>query len=133
LGEERRAICGTGPADNQFDKPAAQTRGHGHPCGFPGLGLAANLHDYALALVQPLAAGDNLALGQEGGPVAADIDERRPERRQEPHDPAEMQAACFTAVAALDEEFDGHARFEQRRAPLARARRYQQFASQLGR
>ena len=91
------------------------------------------MHDYALALVQPLAAGENLALGQEGGPVAADIDERRAERRQEPHDSAEMSAAGFTAVAALDEELDGHALFEQRRAPLAGAGRYQQFASQLGR
>ena len=91
------------------------------------------MHDYALAFVQPLAARENLALRQEGGPVAADIDERRPERRQEPHNSAEMNAPGFTAVAALDVEFDGHTRFEQRRAPLARARRYQQFASQLGR
>jgi hypothetical protein len=81
LGEERRAFCGTGASDNQFDEPAAQARGSRHPCGFAGLGLAANLHDNALAFVQPPAARENLALRQEGGPAAANVDERRPERR----------------------------------------------------
>ena len=91
------------------------------------------MHDCALAFVQPLAARENLAVRQEGGPVATDIDERRAERRQQSRDPAEMNAAGFTALATLDVEFDGHALFEQRGAPLARARRYQQLASQPGR
>jgi hypothetical protein len=133
LREERCAICGTEAADDQFDEAAAQGGRHCHPCGFAGLSLAADLHDYALALVQPLAARKNFAVRQERGPVAADIDEHRAERRQKPRDPAEMNAAGFTAVAALDVEFDGHTLFEQRRAPLARARRDQQLASQLGR
>jgi hypothetical protein len=133
LGEERRAFCGTGAADNQLDEPAAQARGGRHPCGFAGLGLAANLHDDALAFVQPPAARENLVLRQEGGPAAADVDERRPERRQEPRDSTEMNAPGLTAVAAFDEELDGNARFEQRRAPLARTRGYQELAIQLGR
>jgi len=110
-----------------------QARGHRQPRCFAGLGLAADLHDDALAFVQPPAARENLALRQEGGPVAANIDECRPERRQKPCDSAEMNAPGFAAVATLDVELDGNALFEQRRAPLARARRYQQFASQLGR
>jgi hypothetical protein len=97
------------------------------------LGLTADLHDDALAFVQPFIAWENLALRQEGGPVAANIDERRTDRRQEPHDSAQMNAPSFTAVAALDMEFNGHTLFEQRRAPLARARRYQQLASQPAR
>ena len=133
MGEERRAICGTGSADDQLDEAAAQARGHRQPRCFAGLGLAADLHDYALAFVQPPTARENLALRQEGGPVAANIDECRPERRQKPCDSAEMSAAGFTAVAAFDVQFDGHTLFEQRRAPLARASRYQQLASQLGR
>jgi hypothetical protein len=84
-------------------------------------------------LVQPSIARENLALRQEGGPVAADIDECRAERRHQLAHPAQMNAPSFTAVAALDIELNGHSHFEQRRAPLARARRYQQLASQLGR
>jgi len=133
LGEERRAFCGAGAADQQFDEPAAQARGGRHPCGFAGLGLSAHLHDDALAFVQPPAARENLAVRQEGGPAAADVGERRPERRQEPRDSAEMNAPGLTAVAAFDEELDGNARFEERRAPLARARGYQELAIQLGR
>ena len=133
MGEERRAFCGTGAADQQFDEPAAQARGGRHPCGFAGLGLAAYLHDDALAFVQPPAARENLAVRQEGGPAAADVDERRAERRQEPRDSTEMNAPGLTAVAAFDEELDGNARFEERRAPLARARGYQELAIQLGR
>jgi hypothetical protein len=133
LGEERLAICGTVPADSQFDEPAAQGRSHRHPCSFAALGFAADLHDNALAFVQPLAARENLGVRQKGGPVVANIDERRAERRQKPHHSAEMNAAGFAAVAALDVEFDGHALFEQRRAPLARSRRNQQSAIQLGR
>ena len=45
----------------------------------------------------------------------------------------EMNAPGLIAVAAFDEEFDGNALFEQRRAPLARARGYQELAIQLGR
>ena len=133
VGRERLPTFETGAADNQFDEPAAQARGGRHPCGFAGLGLAANLHDDALAFVKPPAARENLVLRQEGGPAAADVDERRPERRQEPRDSTEMNAPGLTAVAAFDEELDGNARFEQRRAPLARARGYQELAIQLGR
>jgi hypothetical protein len=133
LGEGRRAIRGTGAAEDQFDEPAPQGGRHGHPSGFAGLGLAADLHDDALAFVEPPAARENFALREEGGPVAADINERRAERRQEPDDSAEMNAAGFTAVAALDVELDGHTRFEQRRTPLAGTRRNQELASQLGR
>jgi hypothetical protein len=133
LREERCAICGAGAADNQFDEPSAQARGGRHPRGFAGLGLAANLHDDALAFVQPPAARQNLALRQEGGPAAADVDEGRPERRQEPRDSTEINAPGLTAVAAFDEELDRNARFEQRRAPLARARGDQELAIQLGR
>jgi hypothetical protein len=86
------------------------------------VGLAANLHDDALAFVQPPAAWENLALRQEGGPCAADVDERRTERRQKPRHSAEVNAAGFTAVATLDVELNGNALFEQRRAPLTRAR-----------
>jgi hypothetical protein len=70
---------------------------------------------------------------QEGGPVAADIDKHRAERRHQLAHPAQMDAPGFTAVAALDVQFDGHILFEQHRAPLARARRYQQLASQPAR
>jgi hypothetical protein len=91
------------------------------------------LHDDSLAFVRPVAAWENFAERQEGGPIAADVDERRAKRRQEPRDSAEMNAAGLTAVAALDEELDGYALFEQRCAPLAGACRYQQLASQLGR
>jgi hypothetical protein len=91
------------------------------------------LHDDALALVQPLAAREDIALRQEGGPVAADINERGAERWQEPRDSAEVNAPGFGAIAPLDVELDGNSLFEQRRAPLARARRYQQLASQLSR
>ncbi|HMD62819.1 MAG TPA: hypothetical protein VKF83_02445 [Stellaceae bacterium] len=133
MGEERLAICGTGAADDQFDEPATQGGGHRHPCGFAALGLAADLHDDALAFVQPLAARENLGMRQEGGPVVADIDEHRTERRQEPHDAAEMNAAGLAAVAAFDEKLEGNALFEQRSPPLARAGRYQQLAIQLGR
>jgi hypothetical protein len=133
LGEERRAICRTGAADDQFDEPAAQAGGHHYPRGFAGLGLTADLHDDALAFVQPFIAWENLALRQEGGPIAANIDERRAERRHQLAHPAQMNAPSFTAVAALDIKFNGHTLFEQRRAPLARARRYQQLASQPGR
>jgi hypothetical protein len=132
-GEERRGVCGTGAAEDQFDERAAQGCGHGHPRCFAGLGLAADLHDDALAFVRPPTARENLAVRQEGGPVAADIYERRAECGQEPRDSAEMNAAGFAAVAALDEELDGYALFEQRRAPLAGARRYQQLTSQFGR
>jgi hypothetical protein len=62
LGEERRAICGTGAAGDQLDEPAAQARSHRHPCGFACLRFAADLDDYALTFVQSLAAWDNLAL-----------------------------------------------------------------------
>jgi hypothetical protein len=90
------------------------------------------LHYDALALVQPLAAGQNLALWQKGGPVPADIDERRPVGRDQLAHPPQMNAPGLIAIAALDEEFDGHALFEQRSAPFAGTRRYQQLASQLG-
>ena len=111
LGEERRAICGPGAADDQFDEPSAQPRGHRHSCGFAALGFAADLHDDALAFVEPPATRDHFALREEGVPLVANVDERRPERRQEPHDSAEMNAAGFAAVAALDEELDGNALF----------------------
>ncbi len=45
----------------------------------------------------------------------------------------EINAPGLTAVAAFDEELDRNARFEQRRAPLARARGDQELAIQLGR
>jgi hypothetical protein len=106
---------------------------HRHPRRFACLSLAADSHDDALAFVQLPAAREDLALRQEGGPAAADIDKRRVERRQKPHDAAEMDAAGFATVAALDVELDRHALFEQRRAPLAGASRDQQFAIQLGR
>jgi hypothetical protein len=112
LGEERRAICRTGAADDQLDEPAAQAGGHRHPCGFAGLGLAADLHDDALAFVQPFIAWENLALRQEGGAAATDVDERRAERRHQLAHPAQMNAPGFTAVAALDIEFNGHTLFE---------------------
>ena len=133
MREERLATFEAAAGDNQFDEPAAQAYGRSHSSGFATLGLAADLHEHPLAFVQPLAGWENLGVRQEGGPVAADIDERRTERRQQPHDAAEMNAAGLTAVAALDEELDGNDLFEQRRLPLARVRRDQQFAVQLGR
>jgi len=81
VGRKRLPTFETGATDNQFDEPAAQARGGRHPRGFTALGLAANLHHDALTLVQSPTARDNLAMRQEGGPVAADIDERRAERR----------------------------------------------------
>ena len=97
------------------------------------LGLAANLHDYLLAFVQSPAARHRLALGQKGRPVHPDIDERGAERRQQPQHAAEMNTAGLGPVAAFDIKLDGHAGLEQRRAPLAGARRDQQLAIQLGR
>jgi hypothetical protein len=105
---------------------------HRYPRRFACLSFATDSHDDPLAFVQPPAARD-LTLRQEGGPAAADIDKRRVERRQKPHDAAEMDAAGFAAVAALDVKLGRHALFEQRRAPLAGANRNQQFAIQLGR
>src|SRR5215469_32686 len=94
---------------------------HRHAGGLAALGLAADLHDDALAFVELLVARHHLAVRQEGGAVAPDIDQRRTERREQPHDAAEMDASRFAAVAALDVELDGHTLFKQRRAPLARA------------
>src|SRR5215470_13910969 len=91
---------------------------HRHAGGFAALGLAADLHDDALAFMELLAARHHLAVRQEGGPFAPDIDQRRTERREQPHDAAEMNAPRFAAVAALYVEFHRHSLFEQRRAPL---------------
>ena len=78
------------------------------------------------------AARHGLRARQESRPIAPDIDERRPERRHHPANPAEVDAAGLAAVAALDKQLDGKAVFEQRRTPLARAGGDQQFAVQLG-
>ena len=102
-------------------------------CGLAALGFAADLNHQALPLMQRLMARHNLALWQEGQPIAADIDQRRSERRHKTAHPAEMDAASFAAVAALDKEFDGYPVFEQRRAPFAGGGGDQQRAVQLGR
>jgi hypothetical protein len=133
LGKKRPAICRTGATDNQLDEAAAQAGGHRNPCGFASAGLAADLHDEALAFVRPPAAWENLALRQEGGPFAADVDKRCTERRQKPRHSAEVNAAGFAAVATLDVQLNRNSLFEQHRAPLTRARRYQELAIQFGR
>jgi hypothetical protein len=88
------------------------------------------LDDDALAFVKPPAARQNIPCWQEGRPVAADINEQRVERRQQPADASEMDAADFAPVTALDVQFDRDAVLEQRRAPLARAGGDQQFVGQ---
>jgi len=121
------------PPPPQLDDLAPQRNTGRHPCRLASLRLAANLDDHALAFVEPPAAWQDFAQWQEGRPIAADIDKRRAERRQQPARPAEMDATGLVPIAALDEELDGDAVLEQRGTPLARAGGDQQFAGQCGR
>ena len=68
--------------------------------------LSANLDDDALAFVELPAAGEDLPCRQEGRTVVSDIDEHRTERREQPAHAAEVNAACFPPIPALDEQFD---------------------------
>ena len=106
---------------------------HRYAGGLAALRLAADPHDDALAFVELLVARHHLTMGQKGGTLASYIDERRTERRKQPHDAAEINASRFAPVAALDIEFDGHAFFKQRCAPFARSGGNQESAIQLGR
>ena len=90
-------------------------------CCLAALRLAANLDDDALAFVELPAAGEDLPCGQEGRTVVSDIDEHRTERREQPAHAAEVDAACFPPIPALDEQFDRNAVVEQRSAPLTGA------------
>ena len=120
-------------ADDQLNLLTAQGRGHGYARSFAALSFAADLHDDALPLAERPAAWLGLSPGQKSRPLIAEIDERRAERRKQPEHSAEMDAAGLRAITTLDIELDGNARFEQRCAPLARARGYQQLALQFGR
>ena len=70
------------PPQPQLEEPAAQCRTCRQPRCLAALRLAANLDNDTLAFVEPPAARQDLARGQEGRPVTADIDEHRTERRQ---------------------------------------------------
>ena len=119
--------------EDQFKTPAAQPDPHRRARCLARLGLAANLYDYTLALVQPLAPRHDLRPRQEGGPLVSDIDKGCAEPRLYPANPAEINAASLSAVAALDVYLHGDIVLEQRRTPLAGTGGDQQFANQLGR
>ena len=106
---------------------------HRHPGCLAALGLAANLHDNPLALVEQLATRRKFTLWQKDRPVCADIDERRAERGHKLAHPAKVNASGLGAVTALDVKFDGRSRIEHDCAPLAQPRGDQQLASQGGR
>jgi hypothetical protein len=116
-----------------FLQALSWTHSHRQTGGFAALRLAADLDDDALALVELLTARDHSVLRQEGGPIPANIDERRAEWRHDPQHAANMDAPSFVIVAARDKELDRYAILEQRRAPLARTGGDQQLASQFGR
>jgi hypothetical protein len=97
------------PANSQLDEPPAQRDCHRYPGRLATLSFAANLHQYPLALVEPLAARHDLALRQESRPLLTDIDERRAKTGHQPAHPAEMDASGLAAVAALDKELGGDA------------------------
>ena len=78
-------------------------------------------------------ARQNLAFGQKGRTVFADVDKRRSERTDKAVHPAEMDAAHLAAVASFDKQLDRDPVVEQRRPPFARAGDDQQFAGQGGR
>jgi hypothetical protein len=119
--------------DDQLNLLTAQGRGHGYARRFAALSFAADLHNNPLAFMEPLAARHHLALRQKSRALSSYIDKRRAQRRHQPAHSAEINAPGLATVASLDIEFDGDTRFEQRCAPLARARGYQQLALQFGR
>jgi hypothetical protein len=133
LGGECLRAFETGTADDQLDLLTAQGRGHGYARSFAALSFAADLHNNPLAFMEPLAARHHLALRQKSRALSSYIDKRRAQRRHQPAHSAEIDAPGLATVASLDIEFDGDTRFEQRCAPLARARGYQQLALQFGR
>ncbi len=108
-----------GPTRQQLDKPAAQHAAQRRLRRLAALRFAADLHDDPLALVEPPAARDDFALRQKGRPVAADIDQRRTQRRQQAPHAAEMDAAGLETLPALDPDLDGDAVFNERRPPFA--------------
>ena len=110
--------------------PAAQRHTGRQPRCLAALRLAADLHDYAFALVEPAAARKNVARGQKGRPVAPDVDECGAQRRHEPPHSPQMDATGLTAITAFDIELDRNAVFEQRGAPIARSGGDQQVAGQ---
>ena len=120
-------------SEPQLDESAAQGNTGCHACRLAPLRLAANLDDHALAFIEPPAAWQNFAQWQKGRSIAADIDKRSAERRHQPADPAEMDAACLAPIAALDEELERNAVLKQRGTPFAGAGGDQQLAGQRGR
>jgi hypothetical protein len=130
LQRQRLAANNSRPARPQLDEPPAQRDARRHLGRLAALHLAANLDDNALAFIKLPAAREDLPLGQEGWPVAADIDEHCAERRQQPSHAAKMYAAHLVAIAPLDKELDRDAVLEQRGAPLAWAGGDQQLAGQ---
>src|ERR1051325_5340588 len=88
---------------------------------------APQLHSDSRALIR---AGFALAQWQEAGPLRADIDQRRVQRRQQTHYPPDKNAAGRRRVAALDIKLDGRTVFDPGGAPLAGAGAYQELAAQ---
>ena len=97
--------------------------------GLAALRFAADLHDDALAFVEPTEARKNLALRQKRRALAANLDKGGAERRQQAHDAAKMNAASLGAVAAFDAQLDRRAVFDECRAPFAGPGGNQQFAA----
>ena len=130
---QRLTALQPGIAQVQRDEPAREDEPHRPPRRLPALRLAPDLHEDAFALVEPPRPREDVTIRQKHRPIAADIDERRGERRQPLRHPAEMDAAGLGAFAAFDVELDGGARFDQRRPPLARAGSDHQLAARHGR
>ena len=117
----------------QVKAAATQRYARCHARGFPALRFAADLHDYVFTFGEPGRGPQNLAFGQKGRPVLADVDKRRAERRDEAAHPAKMDAAHLATITPFNKQLNGKPALEQHGPPFARAGGDQQLVRQRGR